>query len=143
MPAEKCSCAGSARVRPQRAAEKRAAEEDEMWSFVNAKEKAWWRWHALDHHTERVPTYVVGTRKEAVFLTLQALLVPFGIMRYYTAKAAVYQRYLPPEQHPLGKRTMHKIERKHLTLRTRRKRLARKTRCFSRSRFTHDLLIGL
>jgi insertion element IS1 protein InsB len=38
---------------------------------------------------------------------------------------------------------MQKIERKHLTLRTRLKRLARKTLCFSRSRFMHDLLIGL
>jgi insertion element IS1 protein InsB len=38
---------------------------------------------------------------------------------------------------------MQKIERKPLTLRTRRKRLARKTLCFSRSRVLHDLLIGL
>ena len=38
---------------------------------------------------------------------------------------------------------MQKIERKHLTLRTRLKRLARKTPCFSRSRVMHDLLIGL
>ena len=34
-------------------------------------------------------------------------------------------------------------ERKHLTLRTRLKRFARKTLCFSRSRVMHDLLIGL
>ena len=46
-------------------------------------------------------------------------------------------------QHPVGKLTMQKIERKHLTLRTRLKRLARKTLCFSRSRVMHDLLIGL
>ena len=38
---------------------------------------------------------------------------------------------------------MQKIERKHLTLRTRLKRLARKTLCFSRSHVMHDLLIGL
>ena len=42
-----------------------------------------------------------------------------------------------------GKLTMQKIERKHLTLRTRLKRLARKTLCFSRSRIMHDLIIGL
>jgi insertion element IS1 protein InsB len=39
--------------------------------------------------------------------------------------------------------TMQKIERKHLTLRTRLKRLARKTLCFSRSCVMHDLVIGL
>ena len=84
-----------------------------------------------------------GTRKEAGFLKLQALLTPFGIIQYFTDKAGVYQRHLPPDQHTVGKLTMQKIERKHLTLRTRLKRLARKTLCFSRSRIMHDLLIGL
>ena len=87
--------------------------------------------------------YVVGTRKDAVFLKLRALLAPFGITRYYTDKASVYRRHLPPAQHTVGKLSMQKIERKHLTLRTRLKRLARKTLCFSRSRVMHDLLIGL
>ena len=86
---------------------------------------------------------MVGTRKDAVFLKLRALLAPFGITRYYTDKAGVYQRHLPPEQRTVGKLTMQKIERKHLTLRTRLKRLARKTLCFSRSHVMHDLIIGL
>jgi insertion element IS1 protein InsB len=38
---------------------------------------------------------------------------------------------------------MQKVERKHLTLRTRLKRLARKTLCFSRSCLMPDLLMGL
>jgi len=38
---------------------------------------------------------------------------------------------------------MQKIERTHLTLRTRLKRLARRTLCFSRSSRMHDLVIGL
>jgi insertion element IS1 protein InsB len=87
--------------------------------------------------------YVVGTRKDAVFVKLKALLGPFGITHYYTDKAGVYQRHLPPAQHTVGKLSMQKIERKHLTLRTRLKRLARKTLCFSRSLIMHDLLIGL
>ena len=114
-----------------------------MGSFVGAKEKARWLWHAVDHHTGKVLAYVVGTRKDAVFLKLKALLAPFGIIRYYTDKAGVYQRHLPPEQHTIGKPVMQKIERKHLTLRTRLKRLARKTLCFSRSYVMHDLVIGL
>ena len=85
----------------------------------------------------------MGTRKDAVFLKLRALLAPFGITRYYTDKAGVYQRHLPPEQNTVGKLTMQKIERKHLTLRTRLKRLARKTLCFSSSSLMHDLVIGL
>src|SRR5262245_7590854 len=92
---------------------------------------------------EECSPIMVGTRKDAVFLQLRALLAPFGITRNYTDKAGVYQRYLPPAQHTVGKLTMQKIERTHLTLQTRLKRLTRKTLCFSRSRFMHDLLIGL
>jgi insertion element IS1 protein InsB len=76
-------------------------------------------------------------------LQLKTLLVPCGITHYYTDKASVYQRHLPPEQHTMGKLTMQKIERKHLTLWTRLKRLTRKTLCFSRLCEMHDLLMGL
>ena len=121
----------------------RAAELEEMWSFVGAKATGRWLGHAIDHHTGRVLAYVVGARKDAVFLKLKTLLAPLGITHYYTDKAGVYQRHLPPAQHTRGKLTMQKIERKHLTLRTRLKRLARKTLCFSRSHVMHDLHIGL
>ena len=114
-----------------------------MWSFVGTKETARWLWHAIDHHTGRVLAYVVGTRKDAVFLKLKAVLAPLGITHYYTDKAGVYRRHLPPAQHTVGKLSMQKIERKHLTLRTRLKRLARKALGFSRSCVMHDLVIGL
>ena len=114
-----------------------------MWSFVGAKKTERWLWHALDHRTGKVRAYEVGTRKDAVFLKLKALLAPLGITHYYTDKAGVYRRHLLPEQHAVGKLSMQKIERTHLTLRTRLTRLARKTLCFSRSFLMHDLLIGL
>ena len=38
---------------------------------------------------------------------------------------------------------MQRLERKHLTLRTRLKRLARKTICFSKKQFFYDGLIAL
>ena len=42
-----------------------------------------------------------------------------------------------------GKQNTQKIERKHLTLRTRIKRLVRKTICFSKTTQMHDIVIGL
>jgi insertion element IS1 protein InsB len=114
-----------------------------MWSFVGTKATARWLWPAIDHRTGRVLAYVMGTRKDAGFLKLQALLAPLGITHYYTDKAGVYRRHLPPTQHTVGKLTMQKIERNHLTLRLRLKRLARKTLCVSRSRVMPDLRIGL
>jgi IS1 transposase/InsA C-terminal domain len=85
------------------------------------------------------PTTVIAILKKS----RRALLAPFGLIRDYPDKAGGYRRHLPLEQHTVGKLTMQKIERKHLTLRTRLKRLARKTLCFSRSCVMHDLLIRL
>lgn len=119
------------------------AEIDEMWSFVEKKSQQRWLWHAIDHRTGIVLAYVLGTHQDDVFLQLKALLAPLGIQHFYTDGAEVYNRYLTPEQHSVGKRQTQKIERKHLTFRTRLKRLVRKTICFSKSMRMHDIVIGL
>ncbi len=87
--------------------------------------------------------YVFGKRQDQAFLDLKAQLEPFGIRRYCPDGWGAYQRHLDPEQHEIGKRNTQRLERKHLTLRTRIKRLARKTICFSRSTQMHDIVIGL
>jgi insertion element IS1 protein InsB len=120
-----------------------AAEVDEMWSFVGSKAHQRWLWHAIDHLTGVVLAYVFGNRADAVFLRLQKLLKPFGLVHFYTDAAGVYDRHLPAAAHTVGKAHTQQIERKHLTLRTRIKRLARKTICFSKSVFMHDTVIGL
>jgi len=51
--------------------------------------------------------------------------------------------YLLTEKHEVGKRKTQRTERKHLQLKTRIKRLARKTICFFKSEIMHDLVIGL
>jgi IS1 family transposase/transposase-like protein len=119
------------------------AEMDEMWSFVGRKDNPRGLWHAIDHQTGKVLAYVFGRRKDEVFLKLQALLDPFGLTHYYTDKWGAYTRHLEPEQHTVSKRGTQKIERQHLTLRTRIKRLVRKTICFSKSTQMHDIVIGL
>jgi insertion element IS1 protein InsB len=42
-----------------------------------------------------------------------------------------------------GKRNTQRIERKHLTFRTRLKRLARRTICYSKSWTMHTIVFGL
>jgi insertion element IS1 protein InsB len=119
------------------------AEVDEMWSFVGNKGHQRWLWHAIDHGSGQVLAYVLGEHTDEVFLKLKGLLEPFGITRFYSDEWGAYQRQLDPEQHHIGKRNTQKIERKHLTLRTRLKRLARKTICFSKTIQLHDIVIGL
>ena len=120
-----------------------SSELDEMWSYVRHKSNPRWLWHAIDHHTGKVLAYVFGRRKDTIFLKPKALLQPFGITRYCTDGWGAYERHLDADQHRVGKDKTQKIESKHITLRTRIKRLVRRTICFSKTEQMHDLVIGL
>ena len=119
------------------------SEVDEMWSFVQSKAQQRWLWWAIDHATGNVLAYILAEHKDDAFVALKALLEPFGIMQFYSDGWGAYERHIEPAFHSVGKRNTQKIERKHLTLRTRIKRLARKTICFSKSIVMHDVVIGL
>ena len=119
------------------------AEMDEMWSYVAKKKWQRWLWHAIDHVSGKTLAYVFGPRQDKAFLKLKKLLQPFGIKKYYTDRWGAYSRHIEPNKHVPGKRNTQKIERKHLNLRTRLKRLMRKTICFSKSEAMHDIVIGL
>jgi insertion element IS1 protein InsB len=119
------------------------AEVDEMWAFVGKKREPRWLWQAIDHRSGHVLAYVLGRRKDEVFLQLKALLDLFGIRRYDTDYWGAYTRHLDPDEHKPSKRDTQQIERKYLTLRTQITRLTRKTICFSRSIQRHDIVIGL
>jgi insertion element IS1 protein InsB len=120
-----------------------SSELDEMWSYVARKSNPRWLWHAIDHRTGKVLAYVFGRRKDDVFLKPQELLEPFGITTFYTDGWGAYERHIDAEQHQVGKENTQKIESKHITLRTRIKRLIRRTICFSKTEQMHDLVIGL
>jgi insertion element IS1 protein InsB len=114
-----------------------------MWSFVGSKAQQRWLWHGIDHRSGEVLAYVLSSHADEAFLKLKSLLEPFGIMQFYTDGWGAYERHLDASLHTVGKRNTQQIERKHLTLRTRIKRLARKTICFSKSILMHDVVIGL
>jgi insertion element IS1 protein InsB len=87
--------------------------------------------------------YVLATHEDEAFVTLKGLFEPFGITQFYPDGWGTYERHLDPDEHTVGKHNTQMIERKHLTLRTRIKRLARKTICFSKSVVMHDVVVGL
>jgi insertion element IS1 protein InsB len=119
------------------------SELDERWRYVGKKAEPRWRWHALDHASGTVLAYLFGRRQDTVFLQLKELLEPFGITRFYTDGWGAYERHIVPEQHVVGKQPTQTIESKHMNLRTRIKRLVRRTLCFSKTTTMHDLVIGL
>lgn len=120
-----------------------AAAVDERWSFVQSKAHQRWLWHAIDHLTGVVLAYALGSRADKVFVPFPKLLKPFGVVHLYTDGATVYERHLPASAHTVGKSNTQQIERTQLTPRTRLKRRARKTICFSKSVFMQDTVIGL
>jgi insertion element IS1 protein InsB len=130
-------------VEPPQEKDKVSSEIDEMWSYVEKKSNPRWLWHAIDHKTGQVLAYVFGQRKDEVFLELKELLQPFGISRFYTDNWGAYSRHLEKKKHIVGKQNTQRIESKHINLRTRIKRLARKTICFSKTVRMHDIVIGI
>lgn len=78
-----------------------------------------------------------------MFLTRKALLAPFGLSHSSTDTWGAYTRHLDPGQHTASKRSTQKIARRHLTLRTRIKRVVCKTICFATSTQMDDIVIGL
>ncbi len=120
-----------------------STELDEQWSFVQNKFNQRWLWVAINHYTSEILAYTFGSRSDSVFNKLKKLLGHFPIKKYFTDGLGTYKRLLPQEKHEEGKRNTQKIERKFLTLRTRIKRLTRKTICFSKSSLMHDTIIGL
>ena len=73
----------------------------------------------------------------------QSGLKVFNIQKYHTDDWGSYSKLIPESQHVIGKVNTQEIENRNLQLRTRIKRLARRTLCFSKSEKVHDAVIGL
>ena len=116
---------------------------DEMWSYCCDKSHQLWLWWAVESETNTPLAFVFGTREYKYLDELLELLKPFPIRTVYTDNNFAYSSRIPEEKLVIGKKNTQKIERDHLTLRTRIKRLARKTICFSKSVRVHKAVIGL
>ena len=119
-----------------------SAEMDEMWSYYHDKKHQSWLWWAVDHDTGTPLAFTFGSRTDDVLYELIALLEKFNIGAVYTDNNFAYSRIIPPEIHFIGKINTQHIERHHLTLRTRIKRLGRRTVCFSKDREIHQSVIA-
>ena len=95
--------------------------------------------------TGQVVALVFGRRTHATFRRLLAVLAAAGwaVETWFTDAWVAYEVCLPAGERQTGKAPMQRLERKHLTLRTRLKRRTRRTICFSKKQFFHDGLITL
>ena len=118
-------------------------EMDEMWSFYHDKSHQIWLWWAVDHKTNTPIAFWFGTREHKNLDKLIELLKPYKIGKVYADNNFAYEKRFSSDILVTGKKNTQQIERDHLTLRTRIKRLARKTICFSKSEIIHKIVIGL
>jgi len=119
-----------------------STEMDEMWSFYHDKSHQIWLWWAVDHATNTPLAFTFGTREHKNLDKLLELLKPFPIRKVYADHNFAYEKRIPTHQLASGKKNTQKIERDHLTLRTRIKRLCRKTICFSKNKEIHVAVVG-
>jgi len=115
---------------------------DEQWSFVGNKEKQRWLFYAWEPRYQKVIAHVFGRRTKATQNRLIALIEPYKFRFYCTDDWHPYNTALSEDCHVVSKAFTQSIEKNNLTLRTRIKRLNRKTICFSRSEELHDKVIG-
>ena len=118
---------------------------DESWSFVQAKKHPRWLWWVEDAVSGQVVAFVFGRRTHHTFHRLLSLLesAQITVSNWITDAWWAYFDCLDQRLRIESKALLQSLERKHLTLRTRIKRLARKTICFSKSVVVHDTVIGL
>ncbi len=108
---------------------------------MGSKKQQRWLWYAYDPRLKRIIAHAFGARNEETFRKLMDELASFDVAFWCTDGYAVYDS-LPKEKHIVGKKYTQRIERQNLTLRTRSKRLNRKTNGFSRCIEMHDKVIG-
>lgn len=115
---------------------------DEMWPFAVKKKTQNWLWWVEDAVNGNIIAFTFGRRTNATFRRIQKLLINAGIIvdLWITDSWIAYQDCLNPDERMEDKGALQSLE---LTLRTRIKRLTRRTICFSKSMDIHNTLIGL
>lgn len=119
--------------RPHALAFGRRYEVDELATFCRRKTDRVWIAYALDRASGNVVDVVVGARtKRNLGKVIDTLLLaePRSIT---TDRLDIYRSLVPSGLHRVKAFGINCIERHNLTLRTRLKRLCRRTICFSKS----------
>ena len=105
---------------------------DEQWSYVGNKKNQRGLFYAWEPRYKKVIAHVFGRRTKETLNKLIKLVEPYTFRFYCTDDWKPYSSELPADTHVVTKKLTQRIERTHLTLRTRLKRLTRRTICFSR-----------
>ena len=116
----------------------RSVQIDEVWTFVKErKRRKRWLFYAYAPETDEVLAWSWGNRSQHTVTELYRQLQALEIERFCTDDWPAFGKVLPPEKHLVGKAYTRNIEGVNLCLRTRNRRVARKTACFSKKEQNH------
>ncbi|MFD3004087.1 IS1 family transposase, partial [Pontibacter toksunensis] len=112
---------------------------DEVWTFVRRRKQCKrWLFYAYAPETEEVLAWSWGNRSQHTVRKLYKQLQALEIGRFCTDDWPAFTKVLPKESHMIGKTYTRNIEGVNLCLRTRNRRIVRKTACFSKKEQNHD-----
>ncbi|MCC9135771.1 IS1 family transposase [Pontibacter silvestris] len=135
--------AGSLQVSPRLEAYT-SVQIDEVWTFVGQRKKRKrWLFYAYATETEEVLAWSWGNRNQRTVARLYKQLQALEIGRFCTDDWPAFGKVLPVEKHLVGKTYTRNIEGVNLCLRTRNRRIVRKTACFSKKEQNHYNAIKL
>ena len=115
-------------------------EMHEQWFFVGNKKQQRWLFYAWESRFKKVIAHALGSRTIETLKLLLERLLPYKFSFYCTDDWKPYTNILP--ENMVGKLFTQRIKWENLNLRTRLKRLVRKTICFLRFIEIYDKVIG-
>jgi len=116
---------------------------DELWSYVGEKKRKRWFIYAYCPESQEIVAMVCGTRSAATVKKLYRKIKHLQVDWYCTDKWKAFAKVLPYERHLVGKKFTKAIEGVNTNLRTRNRRIMRKTTCFSKSETNHLYTMSL
>lgn len=112
---------------------------DELWTFVKErKKKKRWLLYAYAPETDEILAWSWSQRSAKTVKNLYAQLKELEVETFCTDDWKAFAKVLPAEKHQVGKAYTKHIEGVNLCLRTRNRRVVRKTACFSKKQINHD-----
>ena len=116
---------------------------DEQWSYVGKKKKKVWMIYAICAQSAEILAASWGKRNKAGVRRLMMKLKGLEIDVFCTDNWESFAEVLPKDKHLTGKQFTKKIEGVNTWFRTRLRRLARRTTCFSKKLIYHWSMMKL
>jgi IS1 family transposase len=107
-------------------------EIDELRTYVHKKSNPVWIAFALNRRTKQVVAFRIGRRNKRHLISLVDTVLSTMPNTIYTDCLNIYKHIVPAKLHSVKRGGINHIERFHLSLRQRLKRLSRRTLGFSK-----------